>query len=385
MRSRPATTLFRRVARRNGRLDDARHAVARAAATSRRSTPTPKATKASSTSGRRDEVARAARRRRLRACSRARFGLDRAAELRRQALASARRHSPTKRSPRELRHRRRRSATHALDARAPQAARRARRSASGPAATRRCSRRGTASRSRGMARGRARARPTRPRRVRDARRRFHPRSSCGATAACSPRTRTAARASPPISTTTRSCSTRLLELLQSRWRSADLQFATRARRRAARRTSRIASAAASSSPPTITSSSCTPKPFSDEAVPAGNGVAAQALTRLGLLLGETRYLDAAARTCAPRGPPCSTIRTLTRRCWSRSKNISTPPEIVIVRGATQEAAQLARRAGEDVFATTAGVRDRQRMRWHCRRRSRTRNHWRRPRRMCVGG
>ena len=38
------------------------------------------------------------------------------------------------------------------------------------------------------------------------------------------------------------------------------------------------------------------KSFGDEAVPAGNAIAAQALTRLGLLLGETRYLDAAART-----------------------------------------------------------------------------------------
>ena len=38
------------------------------------------------------------------------------------------------------------------------------------------------------------------------------------------------------------------------------------------------------------------KPFADEAVPSGNGIAAFALQRLGLLLGETRYLDAAERT-----------------------------------------------------------------------------------------
>jgi len=38
------------------------------------------------------------------------------------------------------------------------------------------------------------------------------------------------------------------------------------------------------------------KTFADEALPAGNAVAAQALIRLGLLLGENRYLDAAART-----------------------------------------------------------------------------------------
>ena len=39
-----------------------------------------------------------------------------------------------------------------------------------------------------------------------------------------------------------------------------------------------------------------PKGFADEAMPAGNGVAAAALARLGWLAGETRYLDAAERT-----------------------------------------------------------------------------------------
>ncbi|HET7674662.1 MAG TPA: thioredoxin domain-containing protein, partial [Gammaproteobacteria bacterium] len=39
-----------------------------------------------------------------------------------------------------------------------------------------------------------------------------------------------------------------------------------------------------------------PKVFADESMAAGNGVAAQALVTLGHLLGEIRYLDAAART-----------------------------------------------------------------------------------------
>jgi uncharacterized protein YyaL (SSP411 family) len=39
-----------------------------------------------------------------------------------------------------------------------------------------------------------------------------------------------------------------------------------------------------------------PKPFIDESLPAGNGVAARALVKLGHLLGETRYIDAAERT-----------------------------------------------------------------------------------------
>jgi hypothetical protein len=39
-----------------------------------------------------------------------------------------------------------------------------------------------------------------------------------------------------------------------------------------------------------------PKPFADEAVPSGNGIAAGVLVKLGHLLGEQRYLDAAERT-----------------------------------------------------------------------------------------
>ncbi len=39
-----------------------------------------------------------------------------------------------------------------------------------------------------------------------------------------------------------------------------------------------------------------PKPIADEALPAGAGIAAFALQRLGFLLGETRYLDAAEKT-----------------------------------------------------------------------------------------
>ena len=39
-----------------------------------------------------------------------------------------------------------------------------------------------------------------------------------------------------------------------------------------------------------------PKPLNDDALPAGNAIAAKVLSRLGHLLGETRYLDAAENT-----------------------------------------------------------------------------------------
>ena len=45
-----------------------------------------------------------------------------------------------------------------------------------------------------------------------------------------------------------------------------------------------------------------PKPFGDDALPAGNGVAASALSRLGHLLGEPRYLNAAEDTVKAAWP-----------------------------------------------------------------------------------
>jgi uncharacterized protein len=88
----------------------------------------------------------------------------------------------------------------------------------------------------------------------------------------------------------------LIELLQTRWRSSDLQLAIAlADALLAHFEDRQAGGfffTADDHEQLIHRS----KSFADEALPAGNAIAAQALTRLGLLLGETRYLDAAART-----------------------------------------------------------------------------------------
>jgi uncharacterized protein YyaL (SSP411 family) len=81
-----------------------------------------------------------------------------------------------------------------------------------------------------------------------------------------------------------------------------------------------------------------PKSFADEALPAGNAIAAQALTRLGLLLGETRYLDAAARTLrAGWQPLCQYPHAHTSLLVALEEHLDAP-EIVIVRGAADEVA-----------------------------------------------
>jgi hypothetical protein len=75
------------------------------------------------------------------------------------------------------------------------------------------------------------------------------------------------------------------------------------------------------------------KSLSDDATPAGNGIAAHALVRMGYLLGETRYLDAADRTlrtawnALERYPQAHTSLLLAL------EEILNPTEVVILRGA----------------------------------------------------
>ena len=88
-----------------------------------------------------------------------------------------------------------------------------------------------------------------------------------------------------------------------------------------------------------------PRPFGDEALPAGNAVAARALNRLGYLLGNRRYLEAAERCLAAasgfiaRAPiaHCGMLTALEEQL--------APPRIVVVRGdgeALEEWADLLR-------------------------------------------
>jgi uncharacterized protein YyaL (SSP411 family) len=99
-----------------------------------------------------------------------------------------------------------------------------------------------------------------------------------------------------------------------------------------------------------------PKTVTDEAVPAGNGVAAVALLALGHLLGEQRYLDAAERTvrCALHGIeryPEAHATLLRALAW-----LVTPPKLVVLRGAAAGAHAVAARARPPLRAAAARVR-----------------------------
>jgi uncharacterized protein YyaL (SSP411 family) len=78
------------------------------------------------------------------------------------------------------------------------------------------------------------------------------------------------------------------------------------------------------------------KPLADEAVPSGNGVAAFALQRLGFLLGETTYLDAAERTLRAAWRGISEVPHGHVSLLTALEEYLEHPEIIVIRGADDE-------------------------------------------------
>ena len=74
-----------------------------------------------------------------------------------------------------------------------------------------------------------------------------------------------------------------------------------------------------------------PKPLADESMPAGNGIAAFALQRLGHLLGEPRYLDAARRALELAGPAIGEMPYAHASLLFALDEHLDPPETLIVR------------------------------------------------------
>jgi uncharacterized protein YyaL (SSP411 family) len=75
-----------------------------------------------------------------------------------------------------------------------------------------------------------------------------------------------------------------------------------------------------------------PKSFGDEAVPAGNGVAAVVLQRFGYLLGESRYLVAAERTLRAAWAAMQEYPSGHASLLQALEELLQPPVIVILRG-----------------------------------------------------
>lgn len=130
----------------------------------------------------------------------------------------------------------------------------------------------------------------------------------------------------------------LVEALQTRWRTEDLQLAVSLADTLLAHFEDRAGGGFYFTADDHESLIVRPKSFADEALPAGNGIAAQALTRLGLLLGETRYLDAAARTLRAAWQPLQQHPHAHATMLVALEEHLDAPEIVIVRGAGEDLA-----------------------------------------------
>jgi hypothetical protein len=74
------------------------------------------------------------------------------------------------------------------------------------------------------------------------------------------------------------------------------------------------------------------KSFSDDATPAGNGVAAFVLQRLGHLLGDSRYLAAAEQTLRAAAPVLEKYPQAHTSLLTALEELLNPPETIILRG-----------------------------------------------------
>ncbi len=124
----------------------------------------------------------------------------------------------------------------------------------------------------------------------------------------------------------------ILELLQARWRDGDLEFA------AALADGLLAHYEdkehggfffTADDHETLIHR---PKPYSDEATPAGNGVAAQVLGRLGHLLNNHRYLAAAENTLHAAWTTLSDLPYAHDSLLAALEDQLYPPQLIVLRG-----------------------------------------------------
>jgi uncharacterized protein YyaL (SSP411 family) len=137
----------------------------------------------------------------------------------------------------------------------------------------------------------------------------------------------------------------LLELLQSRWRSADLEFATQLidvlLHQFEDRQAGGFYFTAGDHEPLIHRS----KTFGDDALPAGNGVAVSVLCRFGCLLGEISYLDAAERTLMAAWPLLQQYPQAHMSLLNGLEDFLTSTQILIIRGPAETASLWSRQLG----------------------------------------
>ncbi|MEP6886670.1 MAG: thioredoxin domain-containing protein, partial [Gammaproteobacteria bacterium] len=137
----------------------------------------------------------------------------------------------------------------------------------------------------------------------------------------------------------------LLELLQTRWRSTDLEFAISLTEVLLTQFEDAAGGGffftAADHEQLIHRS----KTFSDDSMPSGNGVAASVLCRLGYLLGELRYLEAAERTLQAGWPLLRQYPQAHMSLLAALEDYLDSVQILIIRGDATEVARWSAEIG----------------------------------------
>ena len=137
----------------------------------------------------------------------------------------------------------------------------------------------------------------------------------------------------------------LLELLQSRWCSADLDFATRLVEVLLTHFEDAAAGGFFFTAGDHERLIHRTKSFSDDAMPSGNGVAASVLCRMGYLLGEPRYLIAAERALKAAAPSMSDHPQGHMAMLTALEEHLAPPQILIIRGDSDDAGRWSTELG----------------------------------------
>ncbi len=124
----------------------------------------------------------------------------------------------------------------------------------------------------------------------------------------------------------------LLELLQAEWRSRDLRFAIELAELLLAHFEDNLHGGFYFTADDHEQLIHRPKPSMDDAIPSGNGVAALVLGRLGHLLGEPRYSDAAQRTLQNTWQMITQMPYVHCSLLDALEEYLYPPEIIVLRG-----------------------------------------------------
>ncbi|MGD8576103.1 MAG: thioredoxin domain-containing protein [Thiohalophilus sp.] len=124
----------------------------------------------------------------------------------------------------------------------------------------------------------------------------------------------------------------LLELLQAEWRDRDLAFAVQLAEALLEHFEDRDNGGFYFTADDHEQLFHRPKPTFDESTPAGNGVAACLLQRLGHLLGETRYLESAERTLQMAWSSISQMPYAHCALLQALEEHLNPPQLIILRG-----------------------------------------------------